>query len=164
MVLGLLDLQGIVLRGDLAEEPHGVVGQAVHLLGQSLGIECLKRLDDPSVEDAPPLLEQTAVGDLVDQSVLEGEFALGKQPRLVEKLSCLQVVEATVQRLLRQLGNGLQQEDGHLGTDGTGARVAVRLHQSVDARTGHLAVRYDPARAHYFDPQNGQRIDSSGRR
>ncbi len=48
---------------------------------------------------------------------------------------------------------------GHLAAaGGTGARVAVRLHQSVDARTGHLAVRYDPAKVHYFDPQSGQRI------
>ena len=49
---------------------------------------------------------------------------------------------------------------GHLGADGTGARVAVRLHQSVDARTGHLPVRYDPARAHYFDSATGSRIDA----
>jgi len=48
---------------------------------------------------------------------------------------------------------------GHLGTNGTGARVAVRLHQSVDARTGHLPVRYDPRHAHYFDPASGQRTD-----
>jgi len=50
---------------------------------------------------------------------------------------------------------------GHLGAsgaDGAGARVAVRLHQSITARTGHLPVRYDPARSHYFDPQSGQRI------
>ena len=49
---------------------------------------------------------------------------------------------------------------GHLGANGTGARVAVRLHQSVDARTGHLPVRYDPAQAHYFDPASGLRIES----
>ncbi|MBI2753495.1 MAG: sn-glycerol-3-phosphate import ATP-binding protein UgpC [Betaproteobacteria bacterium] len=49
---------------------------------------------------------------------------------------------------------------GHLGANGTGARVAVRLHQSVDARTGHLPVRYGPARVHYFDAQTGQRIEA----
>ena len=47
---------------------------------------------------------------------------------------------------------------GHIGAERTGARVAVRLHESVDARTGHLPVRYDPARAHYFDPASGKRI------
>ena len=49
---------------------------------------------------------------------------------------------------------------GHLGGERAGARVAVRLNESVDARTGHLPVRYDPARTHYFDPASGQRIDS----
>ena len=47
---------------------------------------------------------------------------------------------------------------GHIGAERTGARVAVRLHQSVDARTGHLPVRHSAAQAHYFDPQSGQRI------
>ena len=49
---------------------------------------------------------------------------------------------------------------GHIGAERTGARVAVRLHQSVDARTGHLPVRYDPARAHYFEPASGKRIEA----
>jgi len=30
--------------------PHGVMGQAVHLLGQALGREGLQRRDDPAVE------------------------------------------------------------------------------------------------------------------
>jgi len=49
---------------------------------------------------------------------------------------------------------------GHLGTNGAGARVAVRLHQSVDARVGHLPVRYDPAQAHWFDSASGSRIEA----
>jgi sn-glycerol 3-phosphate transport system ATP-binding protein len=48
---------------------------------------------------------------------------------------------------------------GHTGTNGAGARVAVRLHQSMTAQTGKLPVRYDPAQAHYFDPQSGKRIE-----
>src|SRR5262245_51485346 len=94
-----------------------MVGQAIHLLGQSLGRECLKHLNDLAVEDAPPLLEQTAVGHLVSQGVLKGEYALREQPRLVEKLGCLQVRKATVQRLLGQFGNGLQEGEGHFGTN-----------------------------------------------
>ncbi len=47
---------------------------------------------------------------------------------------------------------------GHLGgADKT--RVAARLHSSVDARTGKLPLRYDPAKAHWFDPASGQRIE-----
>jgi sn-glycerol 3-phosphate transport system ATP-binding protein len=46
---------------------------------------------------------------------------------------------------------------GHLPANG--GRVAARLHSSVDARAGKLALRYDPARRHYFDPASGARID-----
>jgi sn-glycerol 3-phosphate transport system ATP-binding protein len=45
---------------------------------------------------------------------------------------------------------------GHLGSDG--ARVAARLHSSLEARVGKLPLRYDPARAHYFDPGTGARL------
>ena len=55
----------------------------------------------------PPLLEQAAVGYLVCQGVLKGVLALGKQAHLVEELGGLEAREATLQRLLRQLGNGL---------------------------------------------------------
>jgi sn-glycerol 3-phosphate transport system ATP-binding protein len=48
---------------------------------------------------------------------------------------------------------------GHLGANGTGARVAVRLHESVEVRTGRLPVRYAPRRAHWFDPASGRRIE-----
>ncbi len=48
---------------------------------------------------------------------------------------------------------------GHLGGhDGT--RVAARLHASIDARTGKLPLRFDPAQAHWFDPGSGRRIES----
>ena len=48
------------------------------------------------VQDSPPLLEQTAVGHLVRQGVLEGVLALGKEPRLVEELGRLEVRQAAV--------------------------------------------------------------------
>jgi sn-glycerol 3-phosphate transport system ATP-binding protein len=57
---------------------------------------------------------------------------------------------------------------GHLGggsdggsNGGSGARIAARLQESVDARTGRLALRFDPARAHFFDPASGGRIDAA---
>ncbi|HEX6298280.1 MAG TPA: TOBE domain-containing protein, partial [Burkholderiales bacterium] len=46
---------------------------------------------------------------------------------------------------------------GHLPANG--GRVAARLHSSVDARAGKLALRYDPTLRHYFDPASGARID-----
>jgi sn-glycerol 3-phosphate transport system ATP-binding protein len=38
-------------------------------------------------------------------------------------------------------------------------RIGARLDASADARHGPLPLRYDPGRAHYFDPQTGARID-----
>src|SRR5688500_10447899 len=45
---------------------------------------------------------------------------------------------------------------GHLGANG-GARIAARLHSSVDARAGKLPLRYQPAHVHYFDAESGAR-------
>jgi sn-glycerol 3-phosphate transport system ATP-binding protein len=45
---------------------------------------------------------------------------------------------------------------GHVGE---AARLAARLHSSIDARTGRLPLRFDPALGHYFDPASGTRID-----
>jgi sn-glycerol 3-phosphate transport system ATP-binding protein len=39
-----------------------------------------------------------------------------------------------------------------------GARVAARLQSSFETRTGKLALRYDPAQAHYFDAGTGARL------
>jgi sn-glycerol 3-phosphate transport system ATP-binding protein len=38
------------------------------------------------------------------------------------------------------------------------ARIAARLHSSVEARSGKLPLRYDPANAHYFDADTGMRL------
>jgi sn-glycerol 3-phosphate transport system ATP-binding protein len=48
---------------------------------------------------------------------------------------------------------------GHLG-GAQEARVAARLHSSVDARTGKLPLRYDPAKVHWFDPGSGRRLEA----
>jgi len=48
---------------------------------------------------------------------------------------------------------------GHLG-GANEARVAARLHSSVDARTGKLPLRYDPAQVHWFDPATGRRLEA----
>jgi len=44
---------------------------------------------------------------------------------------------------------------GHLAQ---GARIAVRLHASFDARAGKLPLRYEAAHAHYFDAESGARL------
>jgi len=50
---------------------------------------------------------------------------------------------------------------GHLGAPGAksgAARVAAKMPSSMDVRAGKLALRYDPARVHYFDPETGARL------
>jgi sn-glycerol 3-phosphate transport system ATP-binding protein len=44
---------------------------------------------------------------------------------------------------------------GHLGN---GTRIAARLHSSMEARAGRLALRYRPEHAHFFDAGTGVRI------
>jgi sn-glycerol 3-phosphate transport system ATP-binding protein len=48
---------------------------------------------------------------------------------------------------------------GHLGADRQGARVAARLHTSVVAKQGKLALRFAPEHMHLFDPDGGKRIE-----
>jgi sn-glycerol 3-phosphate transport system ATP-binding protein len=57
-------------------------------------------------------------------------------------------------------GNSGGNSGGSAGGGAKGARVAARLHESVVARHGRLALRFDPARVHFFDPASGARIDT----
>ena len=59
------------------------------------------------MEGTPPLLEQTPVGHLVRQGMLEGVFRLGEQAGLIQELRRLEVRQAVVQRRLGQVRNGL---------------------------------------------------------
>src|SRR5262252_446443 len=102
--------------------------QAFDLLGQSVGVERFHGVHDAGMQYPAPLLEQTAVGDLMREGVLEGVLALGKEPRLVEKLSRLKVCQPAMQRVLGQLSNGLEQGEGHFGANhGSGLEQALFL-------------------------------------
>ena len=48
------------------------------------------------MERAPPLQQETAVGHLVGEGVLEGVRELGEEARLVEELGRLEVREPAV--------------------------------------------------------------------
>jgi hypothetical protein len=74
-------------------------------LGHLLRRKRLKGLDDAHVQEAPPLLDEAAVGHLVREGMLEGIDSLGDKARLVEELARLQVGKVAVQYRLRQLGN-----------------------------------------------------------
>ena len=112
--------------------PHfatqGVVRQVFDLLSPLLGCQRLERFDNACVQHAPPLQQQAAVGHLVREGMLEGVLALGKEPRLVEKLGRLEVCQAAMQRVLGQLGKSLEQGEGHLSAnDRSGLEQALFL-------------------------------------
>ena len=86
-----------------------MVRQALDLFGQPVRGERFEGLDDAGMQQAPSLLEQTAVGHLVRQGVLEGVRLVRKQACLVEELGRLQVRQAPMDLRLRHLGDGLQQ-------------------------------------------------------
>src|SRR5262249_53802550 len=112
--------------------PHfaaqGLVGQAFGLLGPPVPSERFEGRDDAGMQRPPSLLEQTTVGHLMGQGMLEGVLTLGKETRLIEKLGRLEVRHAAMQRVLRQLGNGLEQGEGYLGANyGGGLEQALFL-------------------------------------
>ena len=103
-----------------------MVRQPFDLFRHMVGGEPLDGLHDLGMQGAPPLLEEPAVCHLVGEGMLEGVFALGEEARLIEELGSLQVGEAVMQRLLGQLGNGLQERQGHLSANHGG-----RLQQTL---------------------------------
>ena len=86
-----------------------MVGKPVDVLGQPVGIEPLDGLHDPAMEGAPPVLEQTAIGHVVGQGMLEGVLEVGENAGLVEELRGLQATDGGVQLFLGVLGNRLEQ-------------------------------------------------------
>src|SRR5207253_11442385 len=70
---------------DLA--PEGMVGETIDVLGQAVGIQLFDRHHNPSVEGPATVLEDTRVGDLVAQGVLERIFQLGDESRLIQKFA-----------------------------------------------------------------------------
>jgi hypothetical protein len=94
--------------------PQGMVGQAFDLLGHAIPGKRLEGLDDAGMEHPPSLLHKAAVGYLVGEGVREGVFEVREQACLVEELSRLQTRQTHAQCLLRRLGYGMEERQGHL--------------------------------------------------
>jgi hypothetical protein len=77
----------------------------------------LDRLDEPRVKSASTLLQQAAVRDLVREGVLEGVLEIRIEPGLVEELGRLESVEAAPERLIRQVGDRLEERERHVLAD-----------------------------------------------
>ena len=112
---GLLPRLSAVRQGLVPHlAPQGMVRQAFNLFGHPLGSERLQGLHNLGMQRPPPLLQEATVGHLVGQGMLEGVLTFRKEPRLVEKLSRLEMREAAVHSVFGHLGNSLQQRQGHL--------------------------------------------------
>jgi hypothetical protein len=120
-----------------------MLGQPFHLFDQPIGIESFDGLHNSSMESTSPPLQETSIGHLMGQSMLEGVFLLGKEPCLVEELGRLEVRETAMQRRLGQLGDGLQQRQGDLRPDdGSGLEEPFLLRwEPIDARGQHRLHR-----------------------
>ena len=86
------------------------------------------------------------------------DILLGVRPEHLEPCAESEATMAVDVDLVEPLGSDTLVY-GHLGENGDGARIAVRLHQSFAAHTGKLPVRHDPAHEHHFDKETGLRID-----
>ena len=115
------------------------MGEPFDLLAEAICVERLDRADDPRMKLAAALLQQAAVRDLVRERVLEGVLEIRKQPRLVDELGSLQAVEPAAERLVRQIGDRLEQRERHVLADDGGdlQQVFVFRREPVDARRQH---------------------------
>ena len=82
--------------------PPGMLRQPFHLVVPPLARQCLQRRNDTGMQRAPPLVEQTPIGHLMREGVLEGIGALGKQAGLVEELGRLELRQAASTALRRK--------------------------------------------------------------
>ena len=102
--------------------------------------ERLEGLDDPGMQPASALLEDTPIGHLMGEGMLEGVLTLGEQACLVEELSSLDVGEAAVEALRGHLDNGLQQGQRHfMANHGRGLEEALGLGGSRSMRAASTA-------------------------
>ena len=112
------------------------MGEPLDLLAEAIAVERLDRVDDPRVKLVAAIVQESAVGDLVRERVLEGILEIRKQPGLVKELGGLQVVEAATDRLVGGVGDRLEQYQRHvLADDGGDLEEALVLRgEPVDAR------------------------------
>src|SRR4029453_14880485 len=82
-----------------------------------IGIQAFYRIDDPGVEGAASLPEETRIGDLVREGVLERVLELGKQTRLEQELGSSQLGQAPAEGLAGRVGHPLEQHEGNVLSD-----------------------------------------------
>src|SRR6266700_4619624 len=96
------------------------MGESLDLLPQSVALESLDLRDNPRVDGAPAIGEETAVRHLLCQRVLEGVLRIGKQACRIQKLRGLQKRELSAHALLGFIGDGLEQNERDVLPDDRG--------------------------------------------
>ncbi|HEX9408362.1 MAG TPA: hypothetical protein VGA23_01790 [Methylomirabilota bacterium] len=121
--------------------------EPLHLLGEAVSVQALHGFRDSGVEVAAPVVEEAPIGHLMRKRVLEGEFQVGKEARLIEELGRLEVAQRATERLLVLVRDSLKEGKGEILTDGSRYLEEPFLlgQQPVDARSqdgldrcGHL--------------------------
>jgi hypothetical protein len=112
-----------------------MVGEALDFLFEPSGPELLDRPNDPRVEIASPIGEQTPVGHLVGQRVFEGVDELREQAGFVEELGVLQACEAGPELLVRAFADGLEECRRDVCSD-----CGCRLEQAVPSENSSVAI------------------------
>src|SRR6185369_17434350 len=91
--------------------PTGVVGEPLDVLTEAIRVERLDRRDDPRMKLLAALLQEPAVRDVLRERVREGVLRVRIEPGLVDELRRPQMVESATERLVRQVGNRLEQRE-----------------------------------------------------
>src|SRR4029450_2040536 len=82
--------------------------------GETVSPEALDGLNDAGMQHASLCLQETAIGHVMGERMLEGVGRLGIQARLVQEFCLLQVRKAPTECVLGQLGYRLQEGEHHL--------------------------------------------------
>jgi sn-glycerol 3-phosphate transport system ATP-binding protein len=90
------------------------------------------------------------------------DVLLGIRPEHLEPCEAADAFLTMVVDLIEPLGSDTLVY-GHLGADATGVRVAARLHASVRAQGGRLALRFAGAGMHFYDPASGRSFEPASR-
>ena len=113
-----------------------VVRQPLHVLDEAIGVQALDGGRHRGVKIAPALPQETGVGHVVGQRVLEGVLQIREELRLVEELRLLEMREPPPQGLLRLLRDRRQERVRHVLADHRGRLQEPLLlrRQPVDPR------------------------------
>src|SRR5437867_3572850 len=86
-----------------------MVRELFRSLSEAVRIESFDHIDDPSMKRTAPLVEETAVRDLVRERMLEGVLEVREQTRLIEELGGLEVSKTPAELRLGKVGNPFEQ-------------------------------------------------------